>query len=288
MTAGTWFEVGIGFVLPTAALIWVLLKLWRWFSPGAIRRPEGFLTGIAEFLLVCVFVILVVLAWELFKTWRQPRPSAELHAPLSTELPRCRSGVFLAALFLASSPCGPAEMAEPRRVDMSSGTGVVSPAVVATWIVREAPDGVPRLELLVLWRGTPGWFMKSESEGSSVSGSSQAGGEDGRGVIVERLVYGSVRLDLEFDQRQRSVRLLDHDVSVEFDNVILVDNVDEADGPTIAATRRVEPEFPESPGVHAIIRRSPDLVEFLRCDARVPDSNAQPMFDAMCARVTGS
>jgi len=65
---------------PTAALIWILWRLWRAWNPGGIRRPEGFLAGIAEFLLVCVFVILVVLAWELFKTWRQPQHSAESHA----------------------------------------------------------------------------------------------------------------------------------------------------------------------------------------------------------------
>jgi len=77
MTAGRWFEVGIGFVLPTAALVWILWKLWRWYSPGGIRRPERFLTGVAEFLLVCVFVILIILAWELFRTWRKPQHSAE-------------------------------------------------------------------------------------------------------------------------------------------------------------------------------------------------------------------
>ena len=89
MTAGRWFEVGIGFVVPTAALIWILWKLFRWYSPGAMRQPEGFAVGVAEFLLVCVFVILIILAWELFKTWRQPQHSAESRAP-ATDFLRSR------------------------------------------------------------------------------------------------------------------------------------------------------------------------------------------------------
>ncbi len=83
MTAARWFEVAIGFVIPTATVVWILWSLWRWFNPGAIRPPERFLAGITEFLLLCVFVILVILAWELFKTWRQPTHSTESHAPAS-------------------------------------------------------------------------------------------------------------------------------------------------------------------------------------------------------------
>src|SRR4051812_47552789 len=101
------------------------------------------------------------------------------------------------ALFPVSALCWSPETAEPRRVGGSSGSGVVSPAVVATWIVREEPESLPKLELLVLWRGTPGWFMSGDSQGSSVSGSSQLAGEDGRGLIVEQLVYGNVRLNVE-------------------------------------------------------------------------------------------
>ena len=81
MTAGRWFEVGIGFVLPTAALIWILWKLWRSYGRGGIRQTDGFLAGIAEFLLVCVFVILIILAWEMFRTWRKPQHPAQSRAP---------------------------------------------------------------------------------------------------------------------------------------------------------------------------------------------------------------
>jgi hypothetical protein len=189
----------------------------------------------------------------------------------------------VAALFFVAALCQGAEPAEPARPNLSSGSGIVSPTVVATWIVNEVADGKPRLELLVLWRGAPGWFMKEIPEGSS---SVQSGGRDARGLVFEELVYGDLRLRVEFDPRELTARLLGRVVAVESDKVVLVDDVGGEQGPIIAGSRRVDPEFPASPAeIHVILRRSPELVEFLQCDARVPDSKVQPMFDAMCARV---
>jgi hypothetical protein len=74
VTAGHWVETVIGFVIPTAAVVWGVWILWRGFRPGAIRRPTGVLAGVIGFVLTCVLVILIVLAWELFKAWRRPTP----------------------------------------------------------------------------------------------------------------------------------------------------------------------------------------------------------------------
>jgi hypothetical protein len=60
----------VGFVIPTAAVVWGIWTLWRWSSPGG-KRPAVFATGIIEFVLICVLVVLIILGWELFKTWRR-------------------------------------------------------------------------------------------------------------------------------------------------------------------------------------------------------------------------
>jgi hypothetical protein len=70
VSAGEWVEVVLGFVLPTAAVVFAVARLWRWSGPGLLKRPTGFVAGVAEFLLVCVLVMLVILGWEVFKTWR--------------------------------------------------------------------------------------------------------------------------------------------------------------------------------------------------------------------------
>jgi hypothetical protein len=85
MTAGQWLEAGIGFVIPTALLLWAVLLVWRWLNPD-LRKSAGIVPGIAEFVLICVFVIVIVLAWEVFKTWRRPRGTIPMRASAS-ELP---------------------------------------------------------------------------------------------------------------------------------------------------------------------------------------------------------
>jgi hypothetical protein len=164
---------------------------------------------------------------------------------------------------------------------------MVSPTVVATWIVRREPQSSAELELLVLWRGSPGWFMRADStESSGGVSSGVTGGQNDRGIVFEQLSFGGIRLDLEFDRSARAARVQDQEVSVESVNVILVDEVDGATGPQIASSLWVDPLFANEPSeVEVIIRRNPELYSFLRCDAKLPDANAQQMVESVCARM---
>jgi hypothetical protein len=36
-----------------------------------------------------------------------------------------------------------------------------------------------------------------------------------------------------------------------------------------------------------VLRRSPELLSFLQCDARLPDAREQAMVDIICARILG-
>ena len=61
--------------------------------------------------------------------------------------------------------------APPRHPSWtSSGSRVVSPAVAATWITKHRQAGDGELELLVLWRGSPGWFLEGGQDGVGVLG----------------------------------------------------------------------------------------------------------------------
>ncbi len=84
MTAGRLLEIALGFVVPTAAVIWGLWVLWRAFRPGDVKMPSPVVDGIIGFLLICVFVVLIVLAWELFRAWRYPRAVQSRRPPIST------------------------------------------------------------------------------------------------------------------------------------------------------------------------------------------------------------
>ena len=192
----------------------------------------------------------------------------------------------LAAVLLVAPLAWSEEMSQSEAVEFSTGNGPVSPAVVATFVWRSQPPGSPELQLLVLWRGTPGWFMRGPN-GYTQSGSGQAGvDESGPGVVVEHWSYAGTRLDLEFDPSKRAARVQDHEIALGSANVILVDDVDGETGSKIAGSLQVDALFRDEPAeIEVIIRRNPELYDFLRCDAKLPDAKSQPMFDSRCARM---
>src|SRR5437868_1960036 len=80
------------------------------------------------------------------------------------------------------------------RAQTSAGSNrVISPSVVAYWQQHDDADGTGRLDLLVLWRGTPGWFMRG-------GGTSGGGGMNGGFVEwsgYHTMTYGDVSLTIE-------------------------------------------------------------------------------------------
>ncbi len=189
---------------------------------------------------------------------------------------KCAAAVLLFATLGAS-----AEEPQPEHVQASMGNGVLSPTVVASWTVRKEGNASWQLQFLVLWRGSPGWFSREDSNSSS--GSSSMGGDE---VTVEKLSYGGIDLTLEFDGNKRIARVQDQEVPLGSDNVILVDDVDGAAGPRVQNSLAVDGQLSdETSAVETIIRRNPELYAFLRCDAPLPDAATQSMIDAVCARM---
>ena len=168
----------------------------------------------------------------------------------------------------------------------SMGSGLVSPSVVATWIVRKAPGSESELQLLVLWRGTTGWSMKGESSASSSQMSTRADGKD-RGVVVTHIDEGGIGLDLEFDGNQRVARVQDKEIPLGSHNVILVDAVDDPEGLRVVDSLEVDGRVPddEASAAEVIIRRNPELYAYLRCGDKLPDADTQSMIDVVCARM---
>lgn len=134
----------------------------------------------------------------------------------------------------------------------SAMTGGVTPTVVATLMAREA-----RLVLLVLWRGSPRWLRQG-------GGNSSSGG--GRGSRTwSRATYGGVTLDIEVDSAAREVHLLGQRLSLDEVNIVLIDHADTT--PAIVRTLRVDGEIPRPPdALYVVLKREPELVEFLQCD----------------------
>jgi hypothetical protein len=146
-----------------------------------------------------------------------------------------------------------------------SGCSALSPSVVATYEGRgQMPDGPMLVDLVVLWRGSPGWYDES-TDSAEVGGSSGAHRIRSRTGLVE----------IRFDSSTRVVQVHGNAVPLQNNNVLLLDDVDGSGGVKIAGMLRVDPPVrPTSKGgqnvdvIDAVVQQSSELFEYLRCDAR--------------------
>jgi len=165
----------------------------------------------------------------------------------------------------------------------SSSTRPLSSAVVASWSSRWGKTGTA--ELLVLWRGTPGWFANGEGSGSGTS--SGSGSSLGHGWAYDYVTEGGKTFVLSFDLDRSIVKILDEEISLARTNLVLVDFVDGPDGPRIVDRRWIDTTPPPESRdpLPAIIRRTPGLFEYLRCDVQLPDQLQNKMAQMLCAGV---
>jgi len=177
-----------------------------------------------------------------------------------------------------------------------SSDQVVSAVAMASWVARVERDGTRALVFLVLWRGSPGWF-------ASGSGGGGSGGGDCRSYHSS-IRRGDLQLQVEFDAQTRIVTISQapidpqtglatiqqKQIELRDQNVILVDGVDEAKGPPIVDSLRVDPTLPpgRSPfNIGEVLRQSQEIVSFLKCDTRLGDPLAQKMAEMVCSSVLG-
>ena len=87
----------------------------------------------------------------------------------------------------------------------TSTSRVASPTVVASWMAHQNNVDGKSTTLLVLWRGTPGWFTKGGG-GSSGSGASAGGGGGSHGY--QHMSEGGLTFMMEFDYDKRIAKIL--------------------------------------------------------------------------------
>jgi hypothetical protein len=161
-----------------------------------------------------------------------------------------------------------------------SGSGALSGAVAGGWFAHSEPDGTMSLDLLVLWRGTPGWLM--QDRGTASSGGGAPGTRRGMNVrFGDRSFYAGYDVNPRRYVIENTVKPLGND------NVVLVDDVDSVPGLRVVKTLRVDPQMSEQGHIGDVIVRSSELVAYLRCDAKVADKQKQMMVDLLCARYMG-
>ncbi len=137
-------------------------------------------------------------------------------------------------------------------------TNTISPSVIENAFAHREPSGSWRLDLLVLWRGAPGWFLAGGANGTTSSGGT------GRPVVVHNR-HADVDFDIIFDRGAGIARVAGTAIRLDEANVVLVDGMPKQQ--KIVGTRLVTSPIDEPPiGLQAIFRASPELDAFLRCN----------------------
>jgi hypothetical protein len=196
---------------------------------------------------------------------RTPSPGVERRVPLAIDGPPPGSW--------PSAPSGSNATSVARS--SGGGTTIISPTVVATWATERAGKGSEQLRLLVLWRGSPGWYF--------VPGGRIGGSSGGRGGTHSTIEYGDVHLTLD-SGADDTVFVNGREVHLGTDNVVYVDDVDATGGARVVRTSRIPSKMPGSAGqIGLAIRDLPEIVTYLQCDARASDPQRQKMIDMTSA-----
>jgi hypothetical protein len=134
-----------------------------------------------------------------------------------------------------------------------------SDSVYATIATNEG-----RLLLLVLWRGPHRWYRGNKRSHGGGSGTTFNSTESFKGGEVS----------FSFDTATRKATVQGRDVTMLPDkNVILVDGIDGADGGRVVSTLAIDASDLDInirhgfPGLVPLLSRSPEMVDFLQCDA---------------------
>ena len=153
-----------------------------------------------------------------------------------------------------------------QRESSTCQSDIVSSTVVSSFCGHHEGENEV-LDLLILWRGTPGWFHGKGPGRRGSSGSSVIGGT--KGVVSQSTYYGDVTIAFEASFDTRIATVGQSRVKLDRVNTIVVDHVD-GDW-RIASTRWTEPGLPLVGDWNlALAIRSREFVRDLRCEIPMP------------------
>jgi hypothetical protein len=150
----------------------------------------------------------------------------------------------------------------------AAGVVAVSPSVMATFQFLTGDATLLRMQSLVLWRGSAGWYTRRTTTQSPpapqlplMTGS----------LWITRNTVGGVDLSVTSDVSTSLLLVHGQTFDLRQGNVVLVDAVDQ--GPTVVDTMRIEAQVPAMSGAEVLVpvfAGVPALSAFLRCEVPLP------------------
>ena len=158
-------------------------------------------------------------------------------------------------------------MLQQPRESASCQSDIVSSTVVSTFCGHRQGDN-EIVDLLILWRGKPGWFQ-SKGTGSGGSGGSRKFGAGTNGVVSQSQSYGEVTIAFHADFDTNSATIGQSTIKLDRINTIVVDDV-ERDW-HITNTRWTDPALPLVGDWNLMLAtRSREFVRDLQCNIPMP------------------
>lgn len=152
-----------------------------------------------------------------------------------------------------------------------SATIPVSAVALASFVTKRDTKYL-ELDLLVLWRGRPGWFMGGDGR--------RSGGGGSPGWWSTYFEYNGVSHEVQLQYDPRTAHIDGKPVPLGGHNVVLIDDADRGGKMVRLLTVDTTMTQPGMPG--QVIGRSPELRAFVRCDVKVENPRTQAMFDRLC------
>lgn len=166
----------------------------------------------------------------------------------------------------------------------AAGIVVVSPSVVATYQFSAGDATLVRLQSLVLWRGSAGWHTRRPTERPPVPAPPIISGS----LWITRSSIAGIDLSVTSDAASSLLLVRGQAIDLRQGNVVLMDFVDQPQGPTLVDTLRIEAQVPDMNSADVLVpvfSGVPALSAFLRCEVALP-ANAPRGGGNLCARVT--
>ena len=155
---------------------------------------------------------------------------------------------------------------QPRE-SASCQSDIVSSTTVSTFCGHRQGDN-EIVDLLIVWRGQPGWFQ-SKGTGSGGSGGSRKFGAGTNGVVSQTQSYGAVTIAFHADFDSRSATIGQSAITLDRINTIVVDDVDR--DWRITNTRWTDPTLPLGGDWNLMLAtRSREFVRDLQCNIPMP------------------
>jgi len=171
------------------------------------------------------------------------------------------------------------------RESTTCGTNIVSATVVATYCSHRVGDD-EKLDLLILWRGQPGWFQRRGIGPSGTRGSRTMGGGL-NGQVSDYRTYDGVTVGFDADFDAGTVTIGNTQLPLAQVSTVLVDEVDSRAGPHLASGPHIAVTVKSAvdPNV-VVIGRSDALVDYLQCEIPMPRVHMpQPPVITVCEKL---